>query len=137
MLFAEEAGNLVASGSYSETNLPRQLINSSNQSVTWAVTGVEREWPRWTRRDCIRLRAVVDEPGGGVNVWKVTATAVAAGRHTRSGSATVKVETPTGLGTSRITGDGSGSGVGHRMGDVVDFDRAVGKAIYRRDAEHR
>ncbi len=109
-LFADEVGNLWPAG-VTQKQFTATVNNSSNQSVTWAVTGgIANGSVDGT--GLYTTPAVVPNPA----VVKVTATAAADA--TKSGSATVNVETPTGLGTSQITVTATAAG-GAAHGDVV------------------
>jgi len=109
-LFADEAGNSWPAG-VTQKQFTATVNNSSNQSVTWAVTGGSANGSV-DGTGLYTSPAVVPNPAA----VKVTATAVADA--TKSGSATVNVETPTGLGTSQITVTATAAG-GAAHGDVV------------------
>jgi len=109
-LFADEAGNSWPAG-VTQKQFTATVNNSSNQSVTWAVTGGNANGTV-DATGLYTTPAVVPNPA----VVKVTATAAADA--TKSGSATVNVETPTGLGTSQITVTATAAG-GTAHGDMV------------------
>jgi hypothetical protein len=109
-LFADEVGNLWPAG-VTQKQFTATVNNSSNQSVTWAVTGGSANGSV-DGTGLYTTPAVVPNPA----VVKVTATAAADA--TKSGSATVNVETPTGLGSSQITVTATAAG-GAAHGDVV------------------
>jgi hypothetical protein len=85
--------------------------NSSNQSVTWTVTG-------GSANGTIDGTGLYTTPVTVPSPAAVKVTATAAADATKSGSATVNVATPTGLGTSQITVTATAAG-GAAHGDVV------------------
>jgi hypothetical protein len=109
-LFADEVGNSWPAG-VTQKQFAATVNNSSNQSVTWAVTGGNANGTV-DGTGLYTTPALVPNPAA----VKVTATAVADA--TKSGSATVNVEMLTGLGTSQITVTATEVG-GAKHGDVV------------------
>jgi len=93
-LFADEAGNSWPAG-VTQRQFAATVNNSSNQSVTWAVTG-------GSENGTVDGAGLYTTPAVVPNSAAATVTATAAADPTKSGSATVNVETPTGLGTSQI-----------------------------------
>jgi len=109
-LFADEVGNSWPAG-VTQRQFVATVNNSTNQSVTWAVTGGSVNGAV-DATGLYTTPAVVPNPATG------TVTATAAADATKSGSATVSVETPTGVGTSQITVTATAAG-GAAHGDVV------------------
>ena len=109
-LFADEAGNSWPAG-VTQKQFAATVNNSSNQSVTWAVTG-------GSANGTVDGTGLYTTPAVVPNPAAVKVTATAAADATKSGSATVNVETPTGLGTSQITVTATAAG-GAAHGDVV------------------
>jgi hypothetical protein len=109
-LFADEAGNSWPAG-VTQKQFAATVNNSTNQSVTWAVTGGS---PNGT----VDGTGLYTTPAVVPNPAAVKVTATAASDPTKSGSATVNVETPTGLATSQITVTATAAG-GTAHGDVV------------------
>ncbi len=109
-LFADEAGNSWPAG-VTQKQFAATVNNSSNQSVTWAVTG-------GSTNGTVDGTGLYTTPAVVPNPAAVKVTATAAADATKSGSATVNVETPTGLGTSQITVTATAAG-GAAHGDVV------------------
>src|SRR6202521_638873 len=109
-LFADEAGNSWPAG-VTQKQLAATVNNSTNQSVTWAVTG-------GSANGTVDGTGLYTTPAVVPNPASVKVTATAAADATKSGSATVNVETPTGLGTSQITVTATAAG-GAAHGDVV------------------
>jgi hypothetical protein len=108
-LFADEAGNSWPAG-VTQKQFAATVNNSSNQSVTWAVTG-------GSANGTVDGTGLYTTPAVVPNPAAVTVTATSA-LSTSPGSATVNVETPTGLGTSLITVTATAAG-GASHGDVV------------------
>jgi hypothetical protein len=109
-LFADEAGNSWPAG-VTQKQFAATVNNSTNQSVTWAVTG-------GSANGTVDGTGLYTAPAVVPNPAAVKVTATAAADTTKSGSATVNVETPTGLATSQITVTATAAaGVAH--GDVV------------------
>jgi len=109
-LFADEAGNSWPAG-VTQKQFAATVNNSSNQSVTWAVTG-------GNANGTVDVTGLYTTPAVVPNPAAVKVTATATADATKSGSATVNVETPTGLGTSQITVTATAVG-GAAHGDVV------------------
>jgi hypothetical protein len=109
-LFADEAGNSWPAG-VTQKQFTATVNNSSNQSVTWAVTG-------GNANGTVDATGLYATPAVVPNPAAVTVTATAAADATKSGSATVNVETPTGLGSSQIMVTATAAG-GASHGDVV------------------
>jgi len=109
-LFADEVGNLWLAG-VTEKQFTAIVNNSSNQTVTWAVTG-------GSANGSVDGTGLYTTPAVVPNPAAVTVTATAAADATKSGSATVNVETPTGLGSSQITVTATAAG-GAAHGDMV------------------
>jgi hypothetical protein len=108
-LFADETGNSWPVG-VTQQQFAATVNNSSNQSVTWAVTGGSANGTV-DGAGLYTAPAVVPNPATAT----VTATSAAA---TAPGSAFVNVATPTALGTSQITVTATALG-GAAHGDVV------------------
>jgi len=109
-LFADEAGNSWPAG-VTQQQFAATVNNSTNQGVTWAVTG-------GSANGTVDGTGLYTTPVTVPNPAAVKVTATAAADSTKSGSATVNVETPTGLGTSQITVTATAAG-GAAHGDVV------------------
>jgi hypothetical protein len=108
-LFADETGNSWPMG-VTQQQFTATVNNSSNQSITWAVTGGSANGTV-DGTGLYTAPAVVPNPATAT----VTATSAAA---TAPGSAFVNVATPTALGTSQITVTATALG-GAAHGDVV------------------
>jgi len=109
-LFADEVGNSWPAG-VTQKQFAATVNNSSNQSLTWTVTG-------GSENGTVDGTGLYTTPAAVPNPAAVTVTAKAAADPTKSGSATVNVETPTGLGASQITVTATAAG-GAAHGDVV------------------
>jgi hypothetical protein len=109
-LFADEAGNSWPAG-VTQKQFAATVNNSSDQSVTWAVTG-------GSANGTVDETGLYTTPAVVPNPAAVKVTATSAADATKSGSATVNVEAPTGLGTSQITVTATAVG-GPAHGDVV------------------
>ena len=109
-LFADEAGNSWPAG-VTQKQFAATVNNSTNQGVTWAVTG-------GSANGAVDGTGLYTTPAVLPNPAAVTVTATAAADTTKSGSASVNVETPTGLGASQITVTATAAG-GAAHGDVV------------------
>jgi hypothetical protein len=109
-LFADEAGNSWPAG-VTRKQFAAIVNNSSNQSVTWAVTG-------GSANGTVDGTGLYTTPAVVPNPAAATVTATAVADATKSGSAAVNVETPTGLGTSQITVTATAAG-GASHEDVV------------------
>ncbi|HYW36968.1 MAG TPA: hypothetical protein VE957_02555 [Terriglobales bacterium] len=108
-LFADEAGNSWPAG-VTQRQFSATVANSTDQSVTWAVTG-------GSANGTVNGTGLYTAPAVVPNPATVTVTATSAAA-TAPGSAFVTVATPTGLGTSQITVTATAaSGAAH--GDVV------------------
>jgi hypothetical protein len=93
-LFANEAGNSWPV-SATQQQFTATVSNSTNQSVTWAITGGSAD-------GSIDQTGLYTAPVVAPNPANVTVTATSTAA-TSPGSATVNVQTPTALGTSQIT----------------------------------
>lgn len=93
-LYANEAGNSWPAG-VTQKQFAATVNNSSNQSVTWAVTG-------GSANGTVDTTGLYTAPAVVPNPATVTVTATSA-LATSPGSATVTVQSPTGVGTSQIT----------------------------------
>ena len=119
------AGNSWPAG-VTQKQFAATVNNSSNQSLTWAVTG-------GSANGTVDGTGLYTTPAVVPNPAAVKVTATAAADSIKSGSGTVSVETPTGLGTSQITVTATAAG-GTAHGDLVTLIVQLG-AIHRRDAE--
>jgi hypothetical protein len=108
-LYANEAGNSWPAGD-TQKQFAATVSNSTNQNVTWAVTG-------GSANGTVDGTGLYTTPAVAPNPATVTVTATSAAA-TAPGSATVNVEPPTGLGTSQITVTATAGG-GAAHGDVV------------------
>jgi hypothetical protein len=108
-LFANEAGNSWPA-SVTQKQFSATVNNSTNQSVTWAVTG-------GSANGTVDATGLYTTPAAVPNPATVTVTATSA-LATSPGSAAVTVQAPTGLGTSQITVTAAAVG-GTSHGDVV------------------
>jgi hypothetical protein len=108
-LFANEAGNAWPAG-VAQKQFAATVNNSTNQSVTWAVTG-------GSANGTVDATGLYTAPADVPNPATVTLTATSAAA-TSPGSATVNVEAPTAVGTSQITVTATAVG-GAAHGDVV------------------
>jgi hypothetical protein len=108
-LFADEEGNSWPAG-VTQKQFTAIVNNSSNQSVTWAVTS-------GSGNGTVDGTGLYTPPAVVPNLAAVTVTATSA-LASSPGSATVNVETPTGLGTSQITVTATAVG-GAAHGDAV------------------
>ncbi len=108
-LFADEAGNSWPAG-VTQKQFTATVNNSTNQTVTWAVTGGSSNGTV-DGTGLYTAPAVVPNPATAM----VTATSALA---VSPGSATVNLETPAGLGTSQITVTATAAG-GAALGDLV------------------
>ena len=110
-LFADEAGNAWPPG-VTQQQFTATVNGSSNQNVTWAVTG-------GSANGTVNASGLYSAPATVPNPAAVTVTATSPAASV-PGSATVNVETPTTLGTSRITVSATAVG-GTAHGDVVSL----------------
>jgi hypothetical protein len=108
-LFANEAGNLWPAG-VTQQQFTATVNASTNQSVTWAVTG-------GSANGAIDATGLYTAPAVVPNPATVTVTATSAAA-TAPGSAYVTVAAPTAVGTSQITVTATAAG-GAAHGDVV------------------
>ena len=108
-LFADEAGNSWPAG-VTQKQFTATVNNSTNQTVTWAVTGANSNGTV-DGTGLYTAPPVVPNPATAM----VTATSALA---VSPGSAAVNLETPAGLGTSQITVTASAAG-GAALGDLV------------------
>lgn len=108
-LFADEAGNSWPAA-LTQKKLTATVNNSSDQGVTWSVTGGSTNGTV-DGTGLYTAPAVMPNPAA----VKVTATSALAAA---PGSAAMTVQAPTGLGTSQITVTAAAAG-GAAHGDVV------------------
>jgi hypothetical protein len=108
-LFADESGNSWPAGA-TQKQFAATVSNSTDQSVTWAVTG-------GSANGAVDATGLYTAPALVPNPATVTVTAASAAA-TSPGSAAVTVQTPTRLGTSQITVTAMAAG-GAAHGDVV------------------
>jgi hypothetical protein len=108
-LFADEASNSWPAG-VTQKQFTATVNNSSNQTVTWAVTG-------GSDNGTVDGTGLYTAPAAVPNPAAVTVTATSA-LAASPGSAAVNVQTPTGLGRSQITVTATAAG-GAAHGDLV------------------
>ena len=108
-LFADEAGNSWPAGA-TQQQFSATVSNSTNQSVTWAVTG-------GNANGTVDATGLYTAPAAAPNPATVTVTATSAAAGA-PGSAFVTVAAPTAVGTSQITVTATAVG-GAAHGDVV------------------
>jgi subtilase family serine protease len=94
-IYANEAGNAWPT-SATQQQFSAVVNNSTNQTVTWAVTG-------GSANGTIDATGLYTAPATVPNPATVTVTATAAADATKLGSGHVAVQTPTGLGTFTVT----------------------------------
>ena len=108
-LYANEAGNSWPA-SVTQKQFTATVNNSTNQTVTWAVTG-------GSANGTVNATGLYTTPPAVPNPAAVTVTATSA-LATSPGSAAITVQTPAGLGTSQITVTATAVG-GAAHGDTV------------------